>query len=343
MIVEGVDRERYQQGSETDVDGGALHYRSFIRSAELLEPSTLHYRSFIRSAELLEPSTLHYRSFSRSAELLESSALHYRSFSRPPTSFVDPSEAIIRIHKEEPSTLHYRSFIRSAELLEPSTLHYRSFSRSPTSFVDPSEAVTRWSRGKVSDFCPGDWGSILGPGTDLSDCQTLPSPLTRHLRRTTLKVKNKMMSLFYRIQTNPITSSLRSVPVRNFSGVRCIGNSCSSVPLKAEGLSHTCHLTYCAVLFQGTNGPRPSYGVGPGSGGLQPSKPGGPRGPVGGMAQSQPLANSTAPAQGYRGSWGNPYTSLRYPSPNMGGPVPTTASYTTSYSHHQAVFDVCTF
>nr|CAD7433987.1 unnamed protein product [Timema monikensis] len=91
-----------------------------------------------------------------------------------------------------------------------------------------------------------------------------------------------------------------------------------------------------STLVEGTNGPRPSYGVGPGSGGLQPSKPGGPRGPVGGMAQSQPLANSTAPAQGYRGSWGNPYTSLRYPSPNMGGPVPTTASYTTSYSHHQA-------
>nr|CAD7199370.1 unnamed protein product [Timema douglasi] len=89
--------------------------------------------------------------------------------------------------------------------------------------------------------------------------------------------------------------------------------------------------------MRGTNGPRPSYGVGPGSGGVQPSKPGGPRGPVGGMAQSQPLANSTAPAQGYRGSWGNPYTSLRYPSPNMGGPVPTTASYTTSYTHHQAV------
>nr|CAD7570871.1 unnamed protein product [Timema californicum] len=43
------------------------------------------------------------------------------------------------------------------------------------------------------------------------------------------------MMFFYRIQTKPITSSLQTVPVRNLSGVRCIGNSCSSVPLKAEG------------------------------------------------------------------------------------------------------------
>nr|CAD7423953.1 unnamed protein product [Timema monikensis] len=41
--------------------------------------------------------------------------------------------------------------------------------------------VTWWSRGKVSDFCAGGRGSILGTGTDLSDFQTLPSPLTRHL------------------------------------------------------------------------------------------------------------------------------------------------------------------
>nr|CAD7196553.1 unnamed protein product [Timema douglasi] len=41
--------------------------------------------------------------------------------------------------------------------------------------------VTWWSRGKVSDFCAGGRGSILVPGTDLSDLQTLPSPLTRHL------------------------------------------------------------------------------------------------------------------------------------------------------------------
>nr|CAD7405544.1 unnamed protein product [Timema cristinae] len=41
--------------------------------------------------------------------------------------------------------------------------------------------VTWLSRGKVPDFCAGGRGSILGPGTDLSDFQTLPSPLTRHL------------------------------------------------------------------------------------------------------------------------------------------------------------------
>nr|CAD7424208.1 unnamed protein product [Timema monikensis] len=41
--------------------------------------------------------------------------------------------------------------------------------------------VTWWSRGKVSDFCAGGRGSILGPSTDLSDFQTLPSPLTRYL------------------------------------------------------------------------------------------------------------------------------------------------------------------
>nr|CAD7398546.1 unnamed protein product [Timema cristinae] len=41
--------------------------------------------------------------------------------------------------------------------------------------------VTWRSRGKVSDFCAGGRGSILGPGTDLSDYQTLPSPLARHL------------------------------------------------------------------------------------------------------------------------------------------------------------------
>ncbi|CAG2065976.1 unnamed protein product [Timema podura] len=36
--------------------------------------------------------------------------------------------------------------------------------------------VTWWSRGRVSDFWVlGVWGSILGPGTDLSDCQNLPS------------------------------------------------------------------------------------------------------------------------------------------------------------------------
>nr|CAD7432278.1 unnamed protein product [Timema monikensis] len=41
--------------------------------------------------------------------------------------------------------------------------------------------VTWWSRGKVSDFYDGDRGSILGPGKDFFDHQTLPSPLTRHL------------------------------------------------------------------------------------------------------------------------------------------------------------------
>nr|CAD7202694.1 unnamed protein product [Timema douglasi] len=43
---------------------------------------------------------------------------------------------------------------------------------------------TTWlsrKQGKVSHFCAGGRGSILGPGTDLSDYQTLPSPLTRHL------------------------------------------------------------------------------------------------------------------------------------------------------------------
>nr|CAD7397726.1 unnamed protein product [Timema cristinae] len=35
--------------------------------------------------------------------------------------------------------------------------------------------------GKVSDFCAVAPGFILGPGKDLSDYQTLPSPLTRHL------------------------------------------------------------------------------------------------------------------------------------------------------------------
>nr|CAD7425524.1 unnamed protein product [Timema monikensis] len=43
------------------------------------------------------------------------------------------------------------------------------------------KSVTWQSRGKVSDFCAGVRGSILGPGTDVSDYQTLPSPLTRHL------------------------------------------------------------------------------------------------------------------------------------------------------------------
>nr|CAD7429180.1 unnamed protein product [Timema monikensis] len=37
------------------------------------------------------------------------------------------------------------------------------------------------TRGKVSDFHACGRGSILGPGTDLSDLQTLPTPLTRHL------------------------------------------------------------------------------------------------------------------------------------------------------------------
>nr|CAD7399374.1 unnamed protein product [Timema cristinae] len=36
-------------------------------------------------------------------------------------------------------------------------------------------------RGKVSYFCAGGRGSILGPGAYLLDYQTLPSPLTRHL------------------------------------------------------------------------------------------------------------------------------------------------------------------
>nr|CAD7424080.1 unnamed protein product [Timema monikensis] len=36
-------------------------------------------------------------------------------------------------------------------------------------------------KGKASDFSAGGRGSILGPGTDLSDYQTLPPPLTSHL------------------------------------------------------------------------------------------------------------------------------------------------------------------
>nr|CAD7570929.1 unnamed protein product [Timema californicum] len=47
--------------------------------------------------------------------------------------------------------------------------------------------VTWRSRGKVSDFCAGGRGSILSPGIDLSDYQTLPSPLTRHLRSLQLQ------------------------------------------------------------------------------------------------------------------------------------------------------------
>nr|CAD7392051.1 unnamed protein product [Timema cristinae] len=43
------------------------------------------------------------------------------------------------------------------------------------------QMVTWWSRCKVSDFYAGGRGSILGPGKDLSDYQTLPTPLTRHL------------------------------------------------------------------------------------------------------------------------------------------------------------------
>nr|CAD7426826.1 unnamed protein product [Timema monikensis] len=45
--------------------------------------------------------------------------------------------------------------------------------------------VTLRSRGKVSDFYVGVRGSNLGPGKDLSDYQTLPSPLTRRVLITT--------------------------------------------------------------------------------------------------------------------------------------------------------------
>nr|CAD7417019.1 unnamed protein product [Timema poppensis] len=51
-----------------------------------------------------------------------------------------------------------------------------------------SWSVTWRSRGKLSDFCAGGRGSILGPGTELSDYQTLPSPLTRHLEDGMLRV-----------------------------------------------------------------------------------------------------------------------------------------------------------
>nr|CAD7259566.1 unnamed protein product [Timema shepardi] len=39
-----------------------------------------------------------------------------------------------------------------------------------------------------TDFCAGSRGSILGLGTDLSDYQTLPSPLTRHLVNVVLHI-----------------------------------------------------------------------------------------------------------------------------------------------------------
>nr|CAD7403636.1 unnamed protein product [Timema cristinae] len=55
-------------------------------------------------------------------------------------------------------------------------------SRTPLTDIQQLLMVTWWSRGKVLDFCSGVRSSILGPGTDLSDYQTLPSPLTRHLR-----------------------------------------------------------------------------------------------------------------------------------------------------------------
>nr|CAD7458101.1 unnamed protein product [Timema tahoe] len=44
-----------------------------------------------------------------------------------------------------------------------------------------SEKLTWRSRGRVLDFCAGFRGSMLSPGTDLSDYQTLPSPLTRRV------------------------------------------------------------------------------------------------------------------------------------------------------------------
>nr|CAD7571458.1 unnamed protein product [Timema californicum] len=67
---------------------------------------------------------------------------------------------------------------------------------------------TWWSRGKVSDFCAGGRGSILGPGTDLSDYQTLPSPLTRHLRTGGTQLSHQSHGEFYKRLTEGLRREL---------------------------------------------------------------------------------------------------------------------------------------
>nr|CAD7569831.1 unnamed protein product [Timema californicum] len=69
--------------------------------------------------------------------------------------------------------------------------------------------------GKVSDFYDGGRGSILGPGTDLSDYQTLPSSLTRHLVNVVLTIT---LPLHISVELEDMSPHLRGGRVENHSG-----------------------------------------------------------------------------------------------------------------------------